>query len=86
MSNRDSSAEYERALKRVRELQQAVLLHLMEAGPTKWNAFYRHFNQDSTAEVTHALRYLTRLNHITAESDGTAKISASGMEQLKNEK
>ena len=86
MGNQASDAEYERALKRFRELQQIVLLHLMEAGPTKWNALYRHFNQDNTAEVTHALRYLTRLSHITAESDGTAKISASGMEQLRNEK
>ena len=86
MGNQASGAEYERALKRFRELQQIVLLHLMEAGPTTWNTLYRHFNQDSTAEVTHALRYLTRVNYITAESDGTAKISTSGMEQLKNEK
>ena len=86
MGNQASGAEYERALKRFRELQQIVLLHLMEAGPTKWDALYSHFNQDSTAEVTHALRHLTRLNHITVESDSTVKITASGMEQLKNGK
>ncbi|HZD12768.1 MAG TPA: hypothetical protein VE177_04530 [Candidatus Binatus sp.] len=86
MWDQASSGEYERVLKRVRKLQQAVLLHLKEVGPTNWNGLYRHFNQNSTAEVTHALRYLTRSNHITAESDNTAKITALGMEQLKSEK
>lgn len=85
MSNQASNIQLEREYTRFRELHQAVLLHLMTVGPTKWDVLSGHFDQERTGEVTHALRHLARLKHITVEADSTAKITASGMRQLRRE-
>jgi len=82
MSNQPFGTEYEREWQRFRELQQTVLLHLMEAGPTKWEALYDHFDGDKRGEVGHALRYLARWVHITVDADNTVKITTSGANQL----
>ena len=86
MSNQSADTEYEREWKEVRELQQAVLLHLMEVGPTPWKVLYDHIDQDRKGEVANALRYLARAMHITVEPEGTVTITASGMRQIKTGK
>ena len=82
MSNQPFGTEYEKEWKRFRELQQTVLLHLMELGPTKWEALYDNIDKDKSGEVAHALRYLARWMHIAVETDGTVKITESGANQL----
>ena len=85
MSSQAAGTEDEREWHRVRELQQAVSLHLMEMGPTKWEALY-HIDQDRSDEVAHALRYLARGMHIAVGANGTVSITTSGMRQIKTEK
>ena len=86
MSTQAAGTEYEREWERFRILQQAVLLHLMEFGPTKWEALYGHIDQDKSGEVAHALRYLARWMHITVEPDGAVTITASGLRQIQARK
>ena len=76
---------YEREWERRKELEQAVLVHLAESGSAKkWGAIYSHFYQDERGEIGEALSELAHGRHIMVESDGTAKITASGTAQLKN--
>jgi len=82
MSDQASSTEYARGLVRLRELQQAVLLHLMGAGPTTWDTLYTRFTQYRTDEIAHTLRYLARWDYITIDADSTTRITASGTHQL----
>ena len=77
-----SSPAYDREWVRLKELQQAVLLHLTERGPTKWGALYSHFDDDGTGKIGEALAFLVQRQHLTVEADGTAKITASGLAQL----
>jgi len=86
MSTQAAGIEYEREWKRFRELQQAVLLHLMEFGPTKLEALYGHLDQDRSSEVAQALQYLARWMHITVEPDGAVTITASGLRQIQARK
>jgi len=86
MSTQAAGTEYQREWKRFRELQQAVLLHLMEVGPTKWEALYYNIDRDRRAEVAQALRYLARWMHITVDPDGVVRITASGMSQIRSGK
>ncbi|MGH7180719.1 MAG: hypothetical protein ACREJN_01935 [Nitrospiraceae bacterium] len=72
-----------REWERRRELEQAVLVHLMEsATPKKLGALYSHFYQDEKGDIGEALAELTQERHIVVESDGTAKLTVSGVEQL----
>jgi hypothetical protein len=83
MSNQTSrSTEYGRELVRFQELQQGVLRHLMEVGPTKWDTMYFHFAHNRTGDVAHAVRFLARWRYVTVEADGTATITALGVNQL----
>ena len=86
MSTQAAGTEYQREWKRFRELQQAVLLHLMEFGPTKLEAFYGHLDQDRSSEVAQAMQYLARWMHITVDPDGVVRITASGMSQIRSGK
>ncbi|NWF71813.1 MAG: hypothetical protein HXY51_02040 [Nitrospirae bacterium] len=68
---------------RRKELEQAVLAHLMENGAAKkWGALYSHFYQDERGEIGEALAELTQERHILVESDGTARLTVSGVDQL----
>ena len=83
MSNQTStSTEYERDLVRVQELQQGVLRHLREVGPTKWDCMDSHFAHDRTGDVAHALRFLARWRFVTVDADGTVNITTLGVNQL----
>jgi hypothetical protein len=82
MASQPFGTEYGREWKRLRELQQTALRHLMETGPTKWDALYDHIDRDKSGEVAHALRYLARWMHITIDADSTVRITASGARQL----
>jgi hypothetical protein len=83
MSNQASrSTEYARELVRFQELQQGVLRHLMEVGPTKWDTMHFHFAHDRIGDVAHALRFLARWRYVTVDADGTVKITALGVTQL----
>ena len=81
-----SSPAYERGWVRLKELQQAVLLHLTKSGSVKWGALYSHFDEDGTGEIGEALEFLAQRQHITVEADGTVTIAASGAERLKSGK
>ena len=76
-----SSPAYEREWARLRELQQAVLLHLTERGAAKWGALYSHFDDDGTGKIGEALELLAQRQHIIVEADGTANITTSGLTQ-----
>jgi hypothetical protein len=82
MLNRAAGTEYDRDLARLRELQQAVLLHLLEVGPTTWDALYIRFNLYKTDEVTHTVRDLVQWKYITVEADSTTRITASGANKI----
>ena len=86
MSTQAAGTEYEREWNRFRDLQQAVLLHLMEFGPSKLEALYGHLDQDRSIEVAQALQYLARRMHITVDPDCVVTITASGMSQIRTEK
>ena len=79
-----SSSAHDREWVRLKELQQAVLLHLTERGSTKWGALYSHFDDDGTGKIGEALAFLVQRQQITVEADGTAKITPSGAERLKS--
>ena len=83
-TNPAPSPACEREWVRLKELQQAVLLHLAEGGSAKWGALYRHFDEDGTGKIGEALEHLVQRRHITVEVDGTAKITASGHARLLN--
>lgn len=77
------NTEYNQEWERRQELERAVLAYLMESGAArKWDALYSHFYQDERAEIGDALAELTQEKHIVVESDGTVKLTASGVEQL----
>jgi hypothetical protein len=78
-----SRPAFDREWGRLRELQQAVLLHLTEHGSAKWGALYSHFDEDGTGEIGEALEFLAQRQHITVEADGTANITVSGAKRLK---
>ena len=78
-----AGTEYEKEWKRFLELQQEVLRHLVDIGPTQWEAFYDHFDQDESGEVAQTLRYLVRWKHVTVEPDGTVTITSSGRSKIK---
>ena len=76
---------YEREWERRKELEQDVLVHLTESGSAKkWGAIYSHFYQDERGEIGETLSHLVHRKHLAIESDGTARITAAGTEQLKN--
>ena len=82
LSNQGSSTEYAQDLARLRALQQAVLLYLIEAGPATWDTLYIRFTHYRTDEIAHTLRYLARWAYITIEADSTTRITVSGAIQL----
>ena len=83
MENLTSVSENEQNRIRREELQRAVLSHLTERGSAKWGALYSHFDEDGTGEIGEALQLLAEWRYIALEGDGTAKITASGMQRLK---
>ena len=83
MSNETSGPQDEREWAMRKVLLQAVLRYLTEHGPTNWVAVYLHFDNDGTGEIGKALGHLAVCKHISIEG-ATAKITALGVEQLKN--
>jgi hypothetical protein len=71
----------EREWARRKLLLHAVLRYLEVHGPTLWVTLYLHFDPDGTGEIGRALRHLSLCKHIEIE-DGTAKITAGGIEYL----
>jgi muconolactone delta-isomerase len=86
MKSHTSNIAYEREWARRRELQNTVLVHLTESGSAKWGALYSRFDNDGTGEIGEVLSQLAYWKHIMVESDGTAKITESGMRQLETGK
>ena len=82
MVTHTSVSENEQIGRRREELQRSVLLHLTERGSAKWGALYSHFDEDGTGEIGEALQLLAESRYIALEGDGTAKITASGVQQL----
>ena len=68
-----------------RELLHAILRYLTERGPTYWARLYIHFDPHGTGEIGPALKILATFKHIVVDNT-IVKITASGMEQLKNRK
>ena len=75
------SPAYERGWARLRELQQAVLLHLTERGAAKWGALYSHFDEDGTGKIGEGLELLAQRQHVTVDADGTVNVTMSGLAQ-----
>ena len=86
MKSQTSNLAYEREWARHKELQYTVLVHLTESGSAKWGALYSRFDIDGTGEIGEALFRLAHCKYIMVESDGTAKITESGMRQLETGK
>ena len=84
--NQPSGSLSEQKWARVRALQDAILLHLIENGSMKWIDLYLHFNEDESVEIGSALGLLTRSEHIAVEIDTTTTITAAGRERLLNGK
>ena len=77
--NTERYQEWERRKK----LEQAVLAHLMDNGAAKkCDALYSHFYQDERGEIGETLAELRQERHIVVESDGTARLTVSGADQL----
>ena len=85
MSNQPPNPQDEREWAKRSELLQAVLRYLAANGPTNWVTLSLHFDPGGTGEIGPALGYLAINKHIVLEGT-TAKITASGREQLKNSK
>ena len=83
MKSQTSNLADERGWARHKELQYTVLVHLTESGAAKWGTLYSRFDTDGTGEIGKALFRLAQYKYIMVESDGTAKITESGMRQLK---
>ena len=85
ISNQAYSHKEEREWANRRKLLQAVLRYLKKNGPTSWVTLYLHFDHDGSGEIGPALGHLAVCKHIAMEGT-TAKITASGIEQLVSSK
>ena len=82
MSNQAPKTGRPKESAKFRELQQTVLRHLMEGGPTNWDALCGKINHDRAGEVVHTLRFLVRRNHIAICLD-IVNITDLGIRQLR---
>jgi hypothetical protein len=85
MTTQTFNLAYKQEWASVRELEHAVLRHLVEGGSVKWGVLYCHFDQQATGEIGEALLFLDKCRHIMVEDDGTVRITASGAKHLKIE-
>ena len=85
MTTQTSNLVYKQEWASIKELEHAVLRHLIEGGSVKWGVLYCHFDQQRTGEIGEALLLLETWRHIMVEDDGTVKITAAGAKRLKIE-
>ena len=83
MTTQTSNLAYKQEWASVRELEHAVLRHLVEGGSVKWGVLYCHFDQQRSGEIGEALLFLDKCRHIIVEDDGMVSIPASGAKRLK---
>ena len=82
MSKRAPKTERPKELAKVRALRQAVLRHLMEDGPTHWDALCGKINHDRAGDLVYTLRLLTRRKHIAIYAE-IVNITDLGIRQLR---
>jgi hypothetical protein len=83
MANQAPRTEYERELARFRELQQSVLRHLMEVGPTNQDTLCDKIDHDRGDEIKHTLWLLARGTHIAIDAAMMVSITELGMQHLR---
>jgi hypothetical protein len=86
MTTQTFNLAYKQEWASVRELEHAVLRHLVEGGSVKWGVLYCHFDQQRTGEIGEALLFLETWRHIIVDDDGMVRITASGAKHLKMQK
>jgi hypothetical protein len=72
----------QKELANFRELRQTVLRHLMEGGPTNWDALCGKINHDRAGELVYTLRLLARRKHVAICVD-IVNITDLGIRQLR---
>ena len=65
------------------DLQDLVLQHLKEHGPTMWNALYASFDQEKIGDIETVLQGLKKWKYLTVGPTDRVKITARGLAQLK---
>lgn len=74
--------EYEQEVKRKRELQRQVLIHLKEYGPCHYGGLCVLFDPHKTTEIGPALVNLLQWKHMERDGNNMVSITTAGLQWL----